>query len=113
VLPDCHSDNPPLRWWVAASETRPTDYVTSPVTQAFAASSCARGNTRASPGIIHANSRVARAIHSMSVTIAERTQLVVVLTLDLARRAEPTVPVGMPDSRSITASMFPQGGEFP
>ena len=45
----------------------------SPATQAFAVSSSPSGNTRASPGIIHANSFVARAIHSMSVTIADRT----------------------------------------
>ena len=43
-------------------------------TQSFACSSSATLNTRASPGIIHANIRVARAIHSMSVTIAERSQ---------------------------------------
>src|SRR5215217_6773878 len=44
-----------------------------PATQALACSSSASGNKHASPGIIHANSRVARANHFMSVTIAERT----------------------------------------
>jgi hypothetical protein len=38
----------------------------SPATQAFACSSSPTGNTRASPGIIHANSLVARAIQGVS-----------------------------------------------
>jgi hypothetical protein len=66
---DDNHDNEDLR----ARRGRTAPYGASPATQVFACSSSLSGNTRASPGIIHANSRVARAIQSMSVTIADRT----------------------------------------
>jgi hypothetical protein len=48
-------------------------YNEAPATQSFADSISADPNTRASLGIIHANGRPARALQSVSVTIAERT----------------------------------------
>jgi hypothetical protein len=58
----------------AATVGRCPGYVPSAAIQALAAASWAAGNTRASPGIIQPNNRDALAIHSVSVTIAERRQ---------------------------------------